>query len=291
MNRLDKRLLDFIFQFTDVSRPVVAEQGLFGIAAELELASPILCAVAFQEFLGQEHHVLTTLPERRHLDRHDLNTEIKIFAEFLFFDSFFEVHMGSRNHPHIHGNFPVVPYAGNVLFLQHPQEFHLHVQRQFPDLVQKDGASVGFFEIPLAVIDGSRKRTLGMPEQQGFDKVFRNSPAVHRNKRLVASGTVVVQVAGKDLFARARLPADNDRQGQGRQAIRQGYKVFHDLRRIDDAVFADHVLEHVQGFLVPQAVKGGKGNLFADRHKGIEQLAVGLRKWFRAGGPLQIQVP
>ena len=120
---------------------------------------------------------------------------------------------------HVHGDFAVVTHARNMLFLQHAQKLHLHIQRKFADFIEKNRSAVGFFEKALACFDGSRKGTLGVSEQKRFHQVFRNGAAVHRNKGLVCTRAMTMDVLGDDFLARSRFATDNHRHRKDGQLV------------------------------------------------------------------------
>ena len=129
--------------------------------------------------------------------------------------------MGGADDADIHRDFTIVTHAGNMLFLQHAQKLYLHIHGQFANLVKEDGSAVGFFKKSFARFNGTRKRTLGMPEQKGFHQMFRNSTAVHRHKGFVCAGAMSMNIAGNDFFTGSRFATDNHGHGEHGQFIGQ----------------------------------------------------------------------
>ena len=290
MHRLHQALLDAVFEFAHVARPVVAQQRLLGIAAHLELAAAIFRTVTLDEFLGEQHHVLPALAQGRNRKRHHLDAEVQVFAETLLADRSLEIHMRRRYHAHVHRNFAVVAHARNVLLLQHAQKLHLHVHRKFANLIEENRATVGLFEKALAGIDCAGERAPRMPEQEGFYQVLGNGPAVHRNERAVGTRAMIMDKASEHFFTRSGLTADNHGQREQGKLFGKSDKFRHYLARIHDAVLAHDVLEHIERFLVAQAVVSGKSKLFAHFDEGIEESTVLFGERLFAGGALQIQV-
>jgi hypothetical protein len=62
---------------------------------------------------------------------------------------------------------------------------------------------LGKFKATHAVGDGPRESPLTVTEKLAFDKVFGNSPTVHRHEPLGCSLGIVVQGARNQLFAGA----------------------------------------------------------------------------------------
>ena len=48
------------------------------------------------------------------------------------------------------------PDGVDFAFLQHAQQLHLHIERQFADFIQKQRAVIGFDELAGVVVDGAR---------------------------------------------------------------------------------------------------------------------------------------
>ena len=198
---------------------MVAEESLFCITAQMVFATTVFSPVAGQEFLGEQDDILFAFTERRHHHRHHLDSEIEVFPEAFRLDRFFEIHMRRTDDAHIYGDFAVVAYARNMLFLQHAEELHLHIQRKFADFIEKNRSTIGLLEKALACFDGSRKGTLGVSEQERFHQVLRDGAAVHRNKGLVGTRAMAMDIFCNDFLARSRFATDNHRHRKDGQLI------------------------------------------------------------------------
>ena len=86
------------------------------------------------------------MAQRRNVDWKHVQAKIEVASETAFSHHLFQVPVGGRNDPDIHGNRLGSPYAFDLLFLQHPQQPDLRLRRQFSDLVKKNGPLPGPFE-------------------------------------------------------------------------------------------------------------------------------------------------
>src|SRR5207302_10024706 len=79
--RNDQRSLDCVLELPDVTGPRVCHQQLPSVAAQprLPLAHPL--AQAADELLGEEHHVLAALAQRRQVNREHAEPVVEIVAE------------------------------------------------------------------------------------------------------------------------------------------------------------------------------------------------------------------
>ncbi len=101
-----------------------------------------------------------------------------------------------------------VAHALELALLQDAEQLRLQLQRRFADLVQKDGAVVGELEAADPLGDRTGERPLLVPEQLALEQACRHRGAVALDERVRASGTQMVHRARNELFARARLAAD-----------------------------------------------------------------------------------
>ncbi|MNR00641.1 hypothetical protein D3C85_1164200 [compost metagenome] len=123
-------------------------------------------------------------------------------------DGFFQLHVGRRQHPHIDGDALARAQAHHFALLQHAQQLDLDRHRQVADLVEEQGAAVGFFEPAGLGAEGAGECAFFVTEQLGLDQRFGKRPAVDRHERLVAPAAQVVDVAGHQLFAGAGFADD-----------------------------------------------------------------------------------
>src|SRR6201999_2459828 len=84
-------------------------------------------------------------------------------------------------------------------------QLRLQIERHLTNLVQQDGAAIGQLELAGASSDPPSERSLSMSKQLALKQRFRNSRAVHGDKRFAIARAGVVNEARQKLFAGAAL--------------------------------------------------------------------------------------
>ena len=107
-----------------------------------------------------------------------LRRKNKVLAEFLTIDALFQVAIGSGDDADIHLDGAVAADAFKFTFLQNAQKLGLQGGRNFADLVQEDGATMGEFKAAFAFVHRAGKSTLFMAEEFALDQVSRDGGAV-----------------------------------------------------------------------------------------------------------------
>ena len=97
-----------------------------------------------------------------------------------------------------------------LAILEDTQKLDLHGERQLANLVKKDGAAIGLFEIALAVFLCASKRTLNMAKEFTLNGSLRNCAAVDGDQLFVFTAAVVMYHSGKDLLTDTTLTSDED---------------------------------------------------------------------------------
>ena len=110
---------------------------------------------------------------------------------------------------HVDGDIARAADALDQPLLKGPQQLGLHPQAHGVQLVQKQGAVVGLLH-QAHLVRAAGKGPLHRAEQHPLDQGLREGGAVHRHKFLPPPGAQVMDALGKYLFARARLPLDED---------------------------------------------------------------------------------
>src|SRR5438045_3798990 len=133
---------------------------------------------------------------------------IQVWPEFPGLNGIFECNVGRSHDAHVHSNFfstseTVVRYA-----IQDTQQFHLGLDIQFTDLVQKKRAGAGGFKQTGFHAVGSAKSALLVAEQFAHDQMFRKSAAVEIYPWLGASEGIVMNRASNQFLAAAAFTRD-----------------------------------------------------------------------------------
>ena len=99
-----------------------------------------------QEVIKQHRDVFATLAQRRHVDRKNIDSIIEIVAKASVTDHRAQIPIGGRDHAHINWNFEGAAHAANAALLQSAQEFRLHADVEFRNLIEKQRAAIRNFE-------------------------------------------------------------------------------------------------------------------------------------------------
>src|SRR5208337_802260 len=103
----------------------------------------------------------------------------------------------------------------------HAQEPRLRAGRQRRHFIEDNGAFGVQFEAPRLPLRCAGKRATLVPEEFALQQGRRQTFALDFNVRSVAPGSKFVDQARKIIFSAAALPGDQDRGGNGSNALRE----------------------------------------------------------------------
>jgi hypothetical protein len=118
--------------------------------------------------------------------------------------------VGGGDQPDVDPAGPGRADPADLPFLQHPEQSRLGLERQFADLVEEQGASVGGLHQPVAGRGGTGEGPLLVPEQFRLDQGIGNRCTVEADHRRIAAGALVVQGPGDQLLAGPGFPQHQD---------------------------------------------------------------------------------
>ncbi len=131
---------------------------------------------------------------------------VKILAEITLGDIFNKILVGCSQYPHIYRPYSFSPDSHQLLVFYDSQERGLQFQRHFPDLIEEDGASVGYLEfsrIPPSL--GSGKGSFIIAEEFTSNKLAGDRCTVNDHVWAVSSFAVVMYRLGEYVFAGSTL--------------------------------------------------------------------------------------
>src|SRR5262249_27551465 len=111
--------------------------------------------------------------------------------------------------------------------LHHSKKFHLHVQRQIGDLIQKQGPTLGALDEALLIGHSAGETPTLVAEELALHELGGDRAAVDRYKGPAAPGTALVDHARHELLAGARFAADVHRGLTARHAPDQLAELLH----------------------------------------------------------------
>jgi len=131
------------FQLPDVPGPRVILQRLHRFFLDRRDLFSQFLGISLHEFLNHQRDVFFPLPEWRDGDGEHVQTIVKVLPKPALADLFFKVSICRRHDPHIDFDGMDEPRRSNSLCWTARSSLALHLQRQFPDLVQAKGGTVG----------------------------------------------------------------------------------------------------------------------------------------------------
>ena len=166
------------------------------------------------EVLQQKRDVLPPFPQGSHGDMDHVQAVEEVFPEPPALDVLYQIPIGAGDDPRVDQDRLGAAHGPDDFLFDHPQELHLHVERQVADFVQVDGAAIGRSEQPRTGLHRGREGPPDVPEQLALEQRLRNRPAVDRNECLRVSRAGRVDGAGDNLLACSALSRDEDVAGR-----------------------------------------------------------------------------
>src|SRR6266850_2702943 len=142
----DHRTLDEVFQLANISRPMPTgelPQGRSRNGFDLLLHA---AAILLREVADQERNVSGTFAQRWDADRKHVQAIVQVAAELAILHHLLQVAIRCRYETNIHSSRVGASQPLKLPFLQGPQQFGLDLDRNVPNLVQEERATVGKFE-------------------------------------------------------------------------------------------------------------------------------------------------
>src|SRR3989442_10005178 len=232
----------------------------------------------------EERQIFRALPQRGHVHRKDVDAIEQVSAELLCVDQPGQITVRGHDQPCIRAQGAHAAEALKFPFLQHPEQFRLHLKRQFPYLIEKHGAPVREFEATDALCNSTRKSPFLVSEEFTFEQGDWNGRAVELDEGLGGAWAELMNGAGDQFFARAGLAGDEHGRIGRRdglylmQHMAEGGAVSHNVRKVQltaDGIFQIQLLlrELVcerRDLTIGEGVLDGDGYLVGDLREEID---------------------
>src|SRR6266699_1121393 len=141
---------------------------------------------------------------------------MQIASELPVGDHLRQVAAGGCHDAHVHPDRLGAAQTLKFLLLQNAEQLGLKFHRDIPDLIQEDSSAISEFKPSDSTVDGAGECSALMTEQFALQKSGRNRRAIDSHKGTVAPRAAVVQCAGNQFLAGARLAQkENSRIGWG----------------------------------------------------------------------------
>src|SRR5262249_8473811 len=136
-----------------------------------------IAAEALDEMPCEHRDVVRTVAKRRDRDREHRQTEIEILAVMPGRDRRLQGPVRGGDDAHVDLDGRRAADALEPLLLERAKNFRLQRERQIPDLVEEQRASMRQLELARLARRRARERTLLVPEELRFEQRLRNRRA------------------------------------------------------------------------------------------------------------------
>src|SRR6266852_1623679 len=224
---------DAILELPDVSRPIVVQETLHGRRGDLEI-----CAgrVAVEEMVHEHGNIGATVAQGREVHGHDVQAKIEVFAKCALAVGSLEVSVGCSDDAHINAHMIIAANRPDFLLLQNAQELGLHLEGQFANFVEEDGAAVGGLEQSGLRFRGAGKGALFVAEQLAFHQRGNQRATIDSHEGSLRHGSAEMDGAGNELLAGAAFTGNQYRRARVLEAGNHAQNVLDIRGSADNAV-------------------------------------------------------
>src|SRR5690606_7666777 len=223
---------EYVDQLSHVSRPRITEQRRLRLGREADDRPPEASAQAAQVSMQERLQVGRAFTKRWNLELDDAEAIVEIAAKSAALHLELQIPVGGRDDAYVDRHQAVRSHRAKLSLLQYTQQFRLHAQREFAELIEEQGAPVGELEVAPPTSVRSREGALLVSEELTFDELARDGSAVQGDEGS-ASPTLDMDEVGDEFFAHPCLAQDEDRGLRGRHSLGPDQKRGH-LRTLRD---------------------------------------------------------
>ena len=210
-----------IFQLADISRPKIIQQHFRSLRRQIFHRQTVQFGIFLDKMFGQHQNIFRTVFEVGNINVHNVQTIIQVLTEGTVFNALCQIAVRSGNNARIDLNRGFAADAVNFFFLNGSQQLGLYADIHFGNFIQQQGSPGSFFKFADTAGHRSGKSAFFITEQFGFQQGFGNGGTVDGNKFFVGAFGVVMDKAGKNLFA------GSGRSGQQNAGFRRSYLFGH----------------------------------------------------------------
>src|SRR5882757_2916713 len=178
----DDRTLDDVLQLANITWPGIRlKQAETLFAHRLKVFSSFPC-ITIDEVLDQQGNVFSSLPERRNLNRKNVEAVKQIAPKFTLNDGSLQVAIGGGDDTRIGSDGLIATHTLKLPLLEHMQQRNLSFRWQFTHLVKEDGAFFRKLEPTQSPLRCPRKSPFLMTEQLRCNQGSRNCSTIHTDE-------------------------------------------------------------------------------------------------------------
>jgi len=223
----DASVTDDIFEFANVSRPIVLAEQQMGSIGEPGDGLAELAGKASHKMSSQQRQVSIAFEQAGGLELDHRKAIEKIFAELLGGDHGAEIAMRRGDHADVDLTGLQRTEALDLLILQGAEQFALRRQGHVANFVEKEGAVVGVLKQADLILGRPGKGTFDVAEQLAFKQRFDEGRTVQRNERTLGARAEVMQGFGDQLLTGSGLPGHEDSSVVRRHALNLRIEMPH----------------------------------------------------------------
>src|SRR5688500_2890263 len=153
------------------------------------------------------------------MQRDHIKAVIEIAAERTASYLVLEIAVRCRNDTHIDPNRLGSTNRNDLALLQCAQQLDLECRRHLADFIHEERAALRRREQSFLVTHRAREAALYMPEQLGFEQVFRKRARVDRIERTALALRQLMDVPRENFLTRTALAGDENRRIRGRDHL------------------------------------------------------------------------
>ncbi len=172
-----------IFKFSYIPRPGEVFQCLHNSGRDLCNGLPHFSAVFFHKMQHEQRNVVLPLFQRRHSNREHVQAIKKIFPEPSRLDLFLKITVCRCNDPDVHFDREGTAQLLEFPVFNDPEQFCLEFERKIPDLIEKNGSSVGKIEPADLGCVSTSECPLLPAEELALDEACRKCRAIDHYHR------------------------------------------------------------------------------------------------------------
>ena len=158
-------MLDGGAEFADIAGPVVIEDVLHGLGGEFAMRFAIFEGAVLQKGFNQKRDVHLAVAQRRHGQRHDMQAEIQVVAEFSLGYEFREILVRGGDQSDIGGQGFAASHTLESPLAENAENFHLGRKVDLADFIQKERAALGLLEPPDPALKRPGERSFLVAEK------------------------------------------------------------------------------------------------------------------------------
>ena len=184
----NRRSLEDVPQFSNVSRPVVLDQQLPGVARNPAGGLPRPRPISSEKRLAERQDVIAAISQRRQPDREHVEPIIEIFAELPVGDPALKVTIRRSHNPGVGAKHSRSTEPLKFTLLEDAEELGLRRRTHLRDFVEKQRAAGGLFKLARLALRRPGVCASLVPEQFRFEQLLWKRGAIQRDERAVLRG-------------------------------------------------------------------------------------------------------